>query len=225
VKNYTVIVRPDDGIGAETVVKLQIDGAGTRITQLQLTAGNDGGLSVSQLPAINLEMLLAAVLPAAATMPTQARIEPPATAAQPTRAVATQDTGPLQPGQIATEPPAAAEPPQQRKPTDRAAQTKKGLGSAGKAATRKPATGKAATPKPAKAVKAGRATRTPAAEDKAAGRTYRTLPEDFADVYRQGGSVAAVADYYNVPAHTVTGWMRTARKRGLIPEAPARAGR
>ena len=60
------------------------------------------------------------------------------------------------------------------------------------------------------------------AKGETAGRAYRTLPDDFAWCIGGVKRWFAVADEYNVPARTVTGRTRTARKRGL-PEASARA--
>jgi transposase-like protein len=51
------------------------------------------------------------------------------------------------------------------------------------------------------------------------------MPEDIATVFAQAKSVAGIADFYQVPPHTATGWIRTARKRGLIPETTRRRSR
>ncbi|WP_120314881.1 hypothetical protein [Catellatospora citrea] len=51
----------------------------------------------------------------------------------------------------------------------------------------------------------------PAAEP--AGRMYRRAPHDLAEVVRQAGSAAAVADHYRVPKHTAYGWIRTLRNK------------
>jgi len=45
-------------------------------------------------------------------------------------------------------------------------------------------------------------------ETEANGRAYRRMPEDFAAVYRQASSPAAIADHYSVPRHTAQGWIR-----------------
>jgi transposase len=37
------------------------------------------------------------------------------------------------------------------------------------------------------------------------------MPDDFATVYAQAGSAAAVADHYSVPRHTAHGWIRRLR--------------
>jgi hypothetical protein len=104
---------------------------------------------------------------------------------------------------------------------------------AGKAAADKAAAGKApakkapakttaakttaakATPAKATARKAAAAKKTAA---KATGnvegdreRVYRRMPDDFAEVYRQAGTVTGVADHYNVPRYTVNGWLRRHR--------------
>ena len=53
-KDYTVTIAPNDGEGATTVVKLQLDGSTPLIKELTLSAGNNAGLSIDQLPAIDL---------------------------------------------------------------------------------------------------------------------------------------------------------------------------
>jgi hypothetical protein len=45
-------------------------------------------------------------------------------------------------------------------------------------------------------------------------RVYRRMPDDFAAVYQQAGSAAAVADHYDVPRHTANGWIRRLRDQG-----------
>jgi hypothetical protein len=69
VKDYTITIAPDDGEGATTVVKLQLDGSKPLIKELTLSAGRTAGLSIGQLPVIDLGALLAAVMPAAMTSP------------------------------------------------------------------------------------------------------------------------------------------------------------
>src|SRR4051794_28971212 len=93
-RSYTLTITPDDGVGAETVVKLQVDGATPRITKLELTAASGQTLATSQLPAINLEMLLASVQSATAApiTPTPAATavqQPPVVAAPSKPAAAT----------------------------------------------------------------------------------------------------------------------------------------
>ncbi|HEY1487233.1 MAG TPA: hypothetical protein VGF84_14095 [Micromonosporaceae bacterium] len=94
--------------------------------------------------------------------------------------------------------------------------------SAAPAKTAAPATAatKAAAKSTGPATTSGKASLGAAVE--ATGRVRRLMPDDFADMYRQAPTVAAVADYYQVPTYTAQGWVQTARKRGLIPPARGR---
>ena len=49
-------------------------------------------------------------------------------------------------------------------------------------------------------------------------RPYRRMPdpEQVMDVYRQTGSITAVADHFDVPRHTVVSWARRLRTMGHI---------
>lgn len=48
-------------------------------------------------------------------------------------------------------------------------------------------------------------------------RAYRRMPEDLTAVYKRLGGAAAVAEHYEVPRHTVQGWLRRLRAEGIIP--------
>jgi hypothetical protein len=196
VRKYTITITPDDGLGAATVISLEVNGATPRITKLELTAGEGASLSTEQLPAINLEMLLASVLPAAASTAAVTAAAAPAIAGV-TRAPASQAPEPANTGDESV----AVTRPKPR-------------------AARKATAGKTAKAPEAKKKPSG-ATRSavPAAQP-ATGRTYRTMPDDFVSTFNQAKTIAAVADYYAVPHHTAQGWINTARRRGLI--APAR---
>jgi hypothetical protein len=194
---YTVTIQPDDGHAATTVISLEVNGAAPRITRLELIANDGASLSTAQLPEINLELLLASVLPAAA---------PAAVTAHAPASIATDATPPP-----AGPPPAAAEKPVAATPKPRAAKKATAARAAKQGDTKKTprnTTSKAAAPKPAKG-----------------GRTYRTMPDDFVATYQQAKTIAAVADYYAVPHHTAQGWMNTARRRGLIAPARSRSSR
>ncbi|MFC0531129.1 helix-turn-helix domain-containing protein [Phytohabitans kaempferiae] len=69
------------------------------------------------------------------------------------------------------------------------------------------------------AAKATKTTGRRAAKEAAEGggtRAYRRMPEadQVMDVYRQTGSITAVAEHFGVPRHTVAGWARRLRQQG-----------
>jgi hypothetical protein len=51
------------------------------------------------------------------------------------------------------------------------------------------------------------------------GRAYRRMPEDFAAVYKRLDGATAAAEHYQVPRHTVQGWLRRLRSEGVLPAA------
>jgi hypothetical protein len=63
------------------------------------------------------------------------------------------------------------------------------------------------TAAPSKAARAQR-TAAPAAAGSGTGRAYRRMPEDFAEVFHQASTPAAIMDHYNVPRHTAQGWIK-----------------
>ncbi|MFD0747671.1 helix-turn-helix domain-containing protein [Phytohabitans flavus] len=79
--------------------------------------------------------------------------------------------------------------------------------------SRKSAAKKAAAAKSTRAAK--KATKKAAVED-AGTRAYRRMPEpeQVMDVYRETGSITAVAEHFGVPRHTVAGWARRLRSQG-----------
>jgi hypothetical protein len=56
-----------------------------------------------------------------------------------------------------------------------------------------------------------------AARQDTGGRAYRRMPDDLLEVYQRIGSVTAVAEHYQVPRHTVHGWLRRLRGQGQLP--------
>jgi hypothetical protein len=68
---YTISISPEDGSGTQTTVWVDVDdeGAGTRITELTVKAASGEGLLPQHLPAIDLELLLQAIGPAASYDP------------------------------------------------------------------------------------------------------------------------------------------------------------
>lgn len=233
--SYTVTITPDDGQGAETVVKLDINGSAPRIKELRLTAGENTSLSTGQLPAINLELLLAAVMPTAA--PKAVTATPPTIATVPTARVVAPDAPTAIEPAAAVSVPTAATPRARAKAAPPRAQVNatppraraKATPTAG-ATQAKTAPGKNTAPTKKSAAKKVTGTkRTPAATASKAqagdttktGRVYRTMPDDFAGTYGKT-TMADLADVYRVPLHTIQGWVNTARKQGKIPPARSR---
>lgn len=50
-----------------------------------------------------------------------------------------------------------------------------------------------------------------------AGRAYRRMPDDLAEVRQQVGAASAIANHYGVPRHTVQGWLRRLNKAAAAP--------
>lgn len=68
----------------------------------------------------------------------------------------------------------------------------------------------------AKATKSAARKATKQAAESTGTRAYRRMPEpeQVMEVYRQTGSITAVAEHFGVPRHTVAGWARRLRALG-----------
>lgn len=204
---YLITIAPDNGKtggdSAHTTVRVDTSTGRTRITELTVRSASKGGLAPSDLPAIDMDLLIRALT---ATPSAQPLAVEPATLTQVGEASAAPSR--------ATATPARR---RGRKAAASAAPAKKA--SARKSAGRKATDGKATATKKAAATKATKtASRRVAATaaPKAGGtRAYRRMPEpeQVMDVYRQTGSIGGVAEHFGVPRHTVAGWAR--RLRGL----------
>jgi hypothetical protein len=224
--SYTITVAPNDDSDRYTTLVLDTTAGQVNITDVHLHAG--GGMTGGQIPAVDFGLLLQAINltpgtpaltapePAPAPAPAAINVEaatediaaanPPASVHQPAAAAqAEQDTRqhaiPAVPAPIAEDTatsPAAAKSTRARKagPAKNTARVNK------TAADKAPAKKTAAKKAPTKAT--GNA-------DGDRERVYRRMPEDFASVYQQAGTVAGVADHYNVPRYTVNGWLRRHR--------------
>jgi hypothetical protein len=82
---------------------------------------------------------------------------------------------------------------------------------------------KATPPRSARAERAAAARTAVPATD--AGRAYRRMPDDLADVFGSLGSVTRVAEHYSVPRHTAQGWIGRLRSSGVLPAGQPRGGR
>lgn len=197
--SYTITITPDDKRATSTRLRLETSGDQVILTELHLHAS--GGLSTGQLPAIDYGLLLRAISP---TTPTPISLSPAPTTGD--RAEPATRTGP-------------------RKATTGAAPAKPVKSTRG----RRPATAVTkVVAAPAKITRRGKQTnateptrKTSAAATKpttsSSGRAYRRMPDDLPAVYQQAGTAAAIADHYDVPAHTAHGWIRRLREQGTLP--------
>jgi hypothetical protein len=219
--SYTITITPDDDSGNSTTLTVDISTGQARITSVHMHA--PAGLTGGQMPSVDVELLLQAVtgpapaaITAASTPPTAPQPaptntdtdadadadadEPATTAATPQSA--TGDTTP----QASASAPTPARRPSRRPTADaRTADSAQATTSRGRSK---------ATPKKAAPGKTVRK-QAPAAADagSSAERAYRRMPDDFAAVYRQAGTTAAIADHYGVPRHTAQGWIRRHKKQ------------
>lgn len=230
--SYTITIAPDDESRATTTLRVEVTGAGARISELLVRAGTGAGLTPGQLPSVNVEQLLRSIV----GQPDSPAMEPdePAIEAHPTpvalTSTADHTAAPDSAAGRAANTTAAVRGPTPARTRDA---TRRTPARQKTASTRKPARQKAATArKPAQEPTAQQKTvaaRQPTAGRKAtpvkrtdgAGRTtqpatarsYRRAPQDLGAVFDRVGSVGAVATHYAVPRHTAQSWVRTLRRR------------
>ena len=205
--SYTITIAPNDDSGNSTTLIVDTSEDQVRITDVQLHATN--GLTGGQMPTVDFALLLRAVASSSgsptaietvpATVPAPADVQAPtpdpSVAAQARTAPSASKPRRTKRTATATTPQPAA-PPAARRDTAATAAAGKATKAAGKRSGR--GSSPARTPKPTKAV----------AETATNGRAYRRMPQDFAAVYGQGSTAAAIADHYGVPHHTAQGWIR-----------------
>lgn len=225
--SYTITIAADDPGQATTTLTVALDGTTARITELVVRAGVGDGLTASQIPAVDLDLLLRAVTPV--TDGQQVISPSPAAAAE---AAPAADNASLSPQERvadteAAEPtttdtstpdkPAAASPAEpdvtEVAVPKQASRAKPRAAGTAQRGGRKKAAGTTSTSS------ARKATRKTATNDTstAKGRVYRRSPSDLETVYQQAGSASAIADHYDVPQHTAQGWIRTLRRRQASP--------
>ncbi len=212
---YTITITADDEAAATTRLRLDISADKVILTDLHLHDGN--GLSTGQLPAIDYGLLLQAITTTTPTPVTGPR----------------EQTAPPAPGRDTTPASTAKAPPRPRPrpaaPASAAKTRRAGRGAATAPAATQPAGGrtrranagnKAAAAANKNVPAARKTTKAAPASGRATGtgrRVYRRMPDDFAAVYQQAASPAAVAEHYQVPRHTANGWIRRLRDQGLTP--------
>lgn len=211
--SYTITITPNNDSGSSTTLTVDTSGGQVRITDVHLHAA--GGLTGGEMPRVDFGFLLRAVAgpvnspiaitPAPAPPPAPVQVEAHAAASdldEPAADMTTPSTAtPATPPDADATPIPAPEPPRTRPARRRAAAVRTAVD--GAATAGQPRNGG----KPAKARKKA----TTRSTDAAAGgkeRVYRRMPEDFADVYRQASTAAAIVDHYDVPRHTAQGWIR-----------------
>jgi hypothetical protein len=213
VSRYLITIAPDNGGtaggSAHTTVRVDTSTGQARITELTVRSTSDSGLAPTDLPAIDMDLLIRALT---AAVPAQAL---PPTVESATLAGAGRASRPDAPtSQSASVDPAAAA-PRRRGPKAAAAKATPAKKTARKSAGRKAtAAKKAASTKSAKA--ASRRVREAPATATGGTRAYRRMPdpEQVMDAYRQTGTIGGVAEHFNVPRHTVAGWARRLRSLG-----------
>jgi hypothetical protein len=223
--SYTITITPNDDSGNSTTLTVDTSTGQTRITSVHMHAPT--GLTGAQMPSVDVELLLQAVTgpapapaaitadatppaapqPAPTTTDTYAD-EPSTTAATATPQSATGDTTPQAPASAPT--PARPARRASRRPAAgaRSAESAQATTSGARRGRSQPTPKKAA---PGKTVRK----QAPAAAEagSSAGRAYRRMPDDFAAVYRQADTTAAIADHYGVPRHTAQGWIGRHKKQ------------
>jgi hypothetical protein len=214
VAGYTITITPnDDEAGAHTTIRVDTTSGSARITELTVRAAEGGAIFPQQLPVLNLDQLIAALVPPVTTAITAMPSSPQQAPAQqaPGRRVSTQQA-PVQAAVSEPELEVARESPETPQSTTSPART--GRPSRGK---------KAGTTAPAK--RASSRSRQTKAEKMAATahstsgrRAYRRMPEpgDVLAAYREVGGTTALARHYGVPRHTATGWLRRLRNQGML---------
>ena len=230
--SYTITITPNDDSGNQTTLTVDTSTGQARITNVHLHAPD--GLTGAQMPSVDVGLLLQAV-----TRPTHSptAITATPTAAPPTTpepAPAHAGTGPVgadvPPATVTTTatpppanndttppaPPAAPTPAVKRANPRRPAATRTAQAHAAESQTTTPSGTRRSRNQPAskkaapKKVAHKQAT---AVTTAGADRVYRKTPDDFAAVYRQASTAAAIADHYGVPRHTAHGWINRLKKQ------------
>jgi hypothetical protein len=213
VAGYTITITPnDEEAGACTTIRVDTTSGGARITELTVRAAEGGTIYPQQIPALNLDQLIAALVPpATAAIPAVPAQRVPEVAAPEIAAafaapvVAARDASSA-PADLAERTVESAQPVAPPARASRSSRAKK----AGRTAPAKKA------PARTRVTKAERSGTT--AQSASGRRAYRRMPEPDAllAAYREVGGTTALARHYGVPRHTATGWLRRLRNQGLL---------
>jgi len=226
---YTITISPQGNSGGpQTTIQVDIATGAARVVELSVRAPDGAGLSAHELPVIDVAALVAALAPpatqAAAALPAPARGQGRAPARSQRRA---PEAEPAQPAATTArsrrsskrEPTAATTTGRTRATANGRTASRPGARAGSKAGTtrtRKPAATKTVATGTRRGAAAGDAAATKAS------RAYRRMPDqrELVAVVRKASSVNAIAEHFEVPRHTVNGWLRRLRALGLL--APAR---
>jgi len=189
VAGFTITITNDDATGAQTTIRVDTSTGGPVVTELTVRAAHGGGLTPHQLPAVDLEQLIGALVPSQQAAITHRPAARTAATAQPTAAAPTAE---------------APKPSGARRGAGTSTRTKTG--------------GRKAPAKKATRSRLTRAEKSTAREAVNGRRAYRRMPEanEVATAYRQAGSASGVAEHFDVPRHTAAGWIRRLRGQGVL---------
>jgi hypothetical protein len=213
VAGYTITITPNDNeAGAHTTIRVDTTSGSARITELTVRAGEGGAIFPQQLPALNLDQLIAALVPPATTAitamssPTEQASTEQAATQQAATPVATRADVSAPEVEVVRESP---EMPQSTASPVRAGRPSRAK-KAGPTAPAKKA------PSRSRQTKAERVAAT--AQSTSDRRAYRRMPEpaDVLAAYLEVGGTTALARHYGVPRHTATGWLRRLRNQGML---------
>jgi hypothetical protein len=220
VAGYTItITSNDDESGAQTTIRVDTASGDARITELTVRAAEGGAIFPQQLPALNLDRLIAALVPSGPTAIT----DTPGPDRQASNGHS--PTGQASSGQASSEH-ASSEQASTRSDLSEAevaGESPETPEPAPSARVGRPARGKKTSrTAPAKTTPArsrqARAEKTAATAQANGRRAYRRMPEtaEVLAAYREVGGTTALARHFGVPRHTATGWLRRLRTQGLL---------
>jgi hypothetical protein len=229
VASYTITITSNDEAAAQTTIRVDTASGSARIIELTVRAAEGGGIFPQQLPSLNLDQLIAALVPSAPTAITETpgpsgdvSTGQPPTGQSSTEQSSTEQSSTEQPSteQSSTEQASARTDVPASEVSDEPAETPQPASSA--RGGRSSRVRKAARTAPAK--KAPARSRQTKAEKAAAmqptngRRAYRRMPEaaELLAAYREVGGTTALARHYGVPRHTATGWLRRLRMQGML---------
>jgi hypothetical protein len=188
VPGFTITITPSDDPTAQTSIHVDTAPGSARITELTVRSADGGSLPSNYLAGVDLQALIAA-LPLPASGASSPASSAPA-AALAARAPVTTGTGRRAAPDTGRDRPRARTTGRKNAAANTASRARQGTVAA-RAAVRQPAAGR---------------------------RAYRRMPEarEVLDAYRAVGGTTALAQHFDVPRHTASGWLRRLRSMGLL---------